>query len=135
MKLIFSLALIFLPFIEIWGLIKLGSLYGWWFFIYIVIMVLLGWQLIQDEKTLVVTKLMSMMTQGGNLMSVILGSTKNLLAGALFLFPGVITDIIGFILLIIPIQNSIPTNSQEPKNRTDNSQKDIIEGEYHREDD
>ena len=135
MRLIFTLALFLLPFLEIWGLFRFASMYGWWFFGYIVIMAILGWQLIQDEKTLVVSKLMNMMTQGGNLTSVLLGSAKNLLAGALFLFPGVITDIIGFILLIIPIQNSVDPSLKSSQKKTNNSNSDVIEGEYRREDD
>ena len=127
-----------LPFFEIWGLFKLGGLYGWWFFLYIVIMVILGWQLIQDEKTLVFARVMNMMTQGGNLFSVLLGSAKNLLAGVLFLFPGVITDLFGFILLMVPIQNSMSKGpspfSENQKNNTENSD-DVIEGEYRREED
>lgn len=138
MRLIFILSLISLPFFEIWGLFKLGGLYGWWFFLYIVTMAILGWQLIQDEKTLVLARVMNMMTQGGNLFSALLGSAKNLLAGVLFLFPGVITDLFGFILLIIPIQNSMNKASspfsEKRKNNTDNSD-DVIEGEYRREED
>ena len=135
MRLIFTLFLFLLPFLEIWGLFKFGAMYGWWFFGYIIIIALLGWQLIQDEKALVVSKLMNMMTQGGSLASVILGSAKNLLAGALFLFPGVITDILGFILLIIPIQNSSNLKHQSSQTKQDNSKSDVIEGEYRREDD
>ena len=135
MKLIFTLFLFLLPFLEIWGLFKFGAMYGWWFFAYIIIVALLGWQLIQDEKAMVVAKLMSMMTQGGSLASVILGSAKNLLAGALFLFPGVITDILGFILLIIPIQNSTDPKYQSSQSQQDKSKSDVIEGEYRREDD
>jgi len=137
MRLIFILLLISLPFFEIWGLIKLGGIYGWWFFLYIVIMSVLGWQLIQDEKTLVLTRIMTMMTQGGNLLGVLLGSAKNLLAGVLFLFPGVITDLFGFILLMIPIQNSInkgsPPFSENRKNASEANTSDVIEGEYRRE--
>ena len=138
MRLIFILSLISLPFFEIWGLFKLGGLYGWWFILYILIMAILGWQLIQDEKTLVLARVMNMMTQGGNLFSVLLGSAKNLLAGVLFLFPGVITDLFGFILLLIPIQNSMNKASspfsESRKNNTENSD-DVIEGEYRREED
>ena len=138
MRLIFILSLISLPFFEIWGLFKLGGLSGWWFFLYIATMAILGWQLIQDEKTLVFARVMNMMTQGGNLFSVLLGSAKNLLAGVLFLFPGVITDLFGFILLLIPIQNSMNKASspfsESRKNNTENSD-DVIEGEYRREED
>ncbi|MBT3513056.1 MAG: FxsA family protein [Nitrosomonadales bacterium] len=132
MRLIFILALFLLPFIELWGLFRFGAMYGWWFFLYIVVMAILGWQLIQDEKALVLGKLMGMMTQGGNIAASILGSAKNLLAGALFLFPGILTDIIGFILLLIPIQTSVNENFQ-PKESA--SKDDVIEGEYRREDD
>ena len=138
MRLIFILSLISLPFFEIWGLFKLGGLYGWWIFLYIVTMAILGWQLIQDEKTLVLARVMNMMAQGGNLFSVLLGSAKNLLAGVLFLFPGIITDLFGFILLMIPIQNSMNKASspfsEKRKNNTNNSD-DVIEGEYRREED
>jgi len=78
------------------------------------------------------------MTQGGNLFSGVLGSAKNLLAGVLFLFPGVITDLFGFILLMIPMQISMskssPPFSDSRKNNTGNSD-DVIEGEYRREED
>ena len=53
----------------------------------------------------------------------------------LFLFPGVITDILGFILLIIPIQNSPDPKYQSSQTQQDKSKSDVIEGEYRREDD
>ena len=135
MRLIFISALFLLPFIEIWGLFKFGSMYGWWFFLYIVVMAILGWQLIQDEKALVLGKLMGMIAQGGNLAAAILGSAKNLLAGALFIFPGIFTDMIGFILLIIPIQTSINNNFKDFKSNKPTTKDDAIEGEYRREED
>lgn len=135
MRLIITLFLITLPFFEIWGLFKLGAEYGWWFFGYIVVMAILGWQLIQDEKMMVIPKLVAMMSQGGNLISGILGSAKNLLAGALFLFPGVITDIIGIVLLLIPVQASLNQNANPFQQDVHKKNDDIIEGEYRREDD
>ena len=135
MRLIITLFLITLPFFEIWGLFKLGAEYGWWFFGYIVVMAILGWQLIQDEKMIVIPKLVAMMSQGGNLISGILGSAKNLLAGALFLFPGVITDLIGIVLLLIPVQASLNQNANPFQQDVHKKNDDIIEGEYRREDD
>lgn len=135
MRLIFTLLLISLPFFEIYGLFKLGAEFGWWFFGYIVLMAFLGWQLIQDEKMMVIPKLVAMMSQGGNLISGILGSAKNLVAGALFLFPGVITDVIGVFLLLIPVQ-ATPNQASNPfSHNTTKKNDDIIEGEYRREDD
>ena len=145
MRSILLFCLILLPFAEIWGIFRFGSLYGWWFLLYLIVMVILGWRLIQEEKTLVLSRLMSVMAHGGNPIALILGAAKNLMAGGLFLFPGIFTDIIAIILLLIPIQEdtkrqgqteSNPFENKDPVNKKNNANKgDIIEGEYRREDD
>ena len=139
MRLILLFGLILLPFVEIWGYFKFGSLYGWWFLLYLIVMIVLGWRLIQEEKTLVLPRLMSIMEHGGNPMALILGTAKNLMAGGLFLFPGIFSDIIAIILLLIPIknneerQNEFEANTFNKKKNSTNKG-DVIEGEYRRED-
>ena len=139
MRLILLFGLILLPFAEIWGYFKFGSLYGWWFLLYLIVMIVLGWRLIQEEKTLVLPRLMSIMEHGGNPMALILGTAKNLMAGGLFLFPGIFSDIIAIILLLIPIKNNEERQDEFEANtfnkKKDSTNKgDVIEGEYHRED-
>jgi UPF0716 protein FxsA len=139
MRLILLFGLILLPFAEIWGYFKFGSLYGWWFLLYLIVMIVLGWRLIQEEKTLVLPRLMSIMEHGGNPMALILGTAKNLMAGGLFLFPGIFSDIIAIILLLIPIKNNEERQNEFEANtfnkKKDSTNKgDVIEGEYHRED-
>ena len=139
MRLILLFGLILLPFAEIWGYFKFGSLYGWWFLLYLIVMIVLGWRLIQEEKTLVLPRLMSIMEHGGNPMVLILGTAKNLMAGGLFLFPGIFSDIIAIILLLIPIKNNEERQNEFESNtfnkKKDSTNKDdVIEGEYRRED-
>jgi UPF0716 protein FxsA len=136
MRTILLFCLILLPFLEIWGIFKFASLYGWWFLFYLIVMTVLGWRLIQEEKTLVLSRFMSIMAHGGNPIALILGTAKNLMAGGLFLFPGIFTDIIAIILLLIPVSIN-EENINEPFNKKKNStdEGDVIEGEYHREDD
>ena len=139
MRSIFLFCLILLPFAEIWGYFKFGSLYGWWFLLYLIVMIVLGWRLIQEEKTLVLPRLMSIMEHGGNPMALILGTAKNLMAGGLFLFPGIFSDIIAIILLLIPIKNNEERQNEFEANtfnkKKDSTNKgDVIEGEYRRED-
>jgi len=139
MRLILLFGLILLPFAEIWGYFKFGSLYGWWFLLYLIVMIVLGWRLIQEEKTLVLPRLMSIMEHGGNPMALILGTAKNLMAGGLFLFPGIFSDIIAIILLLIPIKNNEERQNEFESNtfnkKKDSTNKgDVIEGEYRRED-
>jgi len=139
MRSILLFGLILLPFAEIWGYFKFGSLYGWWFLLYLIVMAVLGWRLIQEEKTLVLSRFMSTMAHGGNPMSLIVGAAKNLMAGGLFLFPGIFTDIIAFILLLIPISGddeNLNKNEANPfRKKKENNSDDVIEGEYHRDDD
>ena len=145
MRSILLFGLILLPFAEIWGYFRFGSLYGWGFLIYLIVMGILGWRLIQEEKTLVLSRFMSIMAHGGNPIALILGAAKNLMAGGLFLFPGIFTDIIAIILMLIPIQENTERKEEgesnsfenkDPINKKNNSNKgDVIEGEYRREDD
>jgi len=113
--------------IEIWGIFKLSALYGWWFFLYMILVTYLGWRLIKEEKQLVFAKLMGAMGQGGNPIKTMIGSARNFFAGILFIIPGVITDFFAIILLLIPIKDKASQNIHRPE-------EDVIEGEYRRDD-
>jgi UPF0716 protein FxsA len=127
MRLLFTILLLSFPVIEIWGIFKLSTLYGWWFFLYMILVTYLGWRLIKEEKQLVFGKLMGAMSQGGNPIKAMIGSARNLFAGILFIIPGVITDSLAVILLLIPIKNNASQNVHP-------SEEDVIEGEYRRDD-
>ncbi len=127
MRLLFTILLLSFPVIEIWGIFKLSALYGWWFFLYMVLVSYLGWRLIKEEKQLVVAKFMGAMSQGGNPIKVMIGSARNLFVGLLFIIPGIITDLFAVILLLIPIKNNASQNINP-------SEEDVIEGEYRRDD-
>jgi UPF0716 protein FxsA len=127
MRLLFTILLLSFPVIEIWGIFKLSALYGRWFFLYMILVTYLGWRLIKEEKQLVFGKLMGAMSQGGNPIKAMIGSARNLFAGILFIIPGVITDSLAVILLLIPIKNNASQNVHP-------SEEDVIEGEYRRDD-
>ena len=127
MRLLFTILLLSFPIVEIWGIFKLSVLYGWWFFLYMVLVTYLGWRLIKEEKKLVFAKLMGALSQGGNPIAAMIGSARNLFVGILFIIPGVITDFFAIILLLVPIKNSSSQNINP-------SEEDVIEGEYRRDD-
>jgi UPF0716 protein FxsA len=127
MRLLFTILLLSFPVIEIWGIFKLSALYGWWFFLYMVLVSYLGWRLIKEEKQLVFAKFMGAMSQSGNPIKVMIGSARNLFVGLLFIIPGVITDLFAIILLLIPIKNNDSQNINP-------SEENVIEGEYRRDD-
>ncbi|MDI1298440.1 FxsA family protein [Methylotenera sp.] len=130
MRLILTLALLAFPIAEIWILINLFQQYGWWVLLYLVAMVLLGLQLIRDEKLLFTGRMMQSLSQGGNPMKAMFGSARNIIAGILLIIPGVLTDIVAVVLLLIPVdKNAIKSSTFKQQAAND----DVIEGEFHRE--
>ncbi len=142
MRLLIGLILLAFPIAEIWLLIELGQRYGLWLLVYLVTIGLLGLQLIRDEKLLFTGRIMQSLNAGANPVKVIFGSARNMIAGVLLILPGVITDIMAVILLLIPIKNGrLPSNSQssspyqaEPFHAERAANDDVIEGEFRRED-
>lgn len=131
MRLILTLALLAFPIAEIWILVNLFQQYGWWVLLYLVAMVLLGLQLIRDEKLLFSGRVMQSLSQGGNPLKAMFGSARNIVAGILLIIPGVITDLIAVVILLIPVDKSA-IKSTTFKQQAAND--DVIEGEFHRED-
>jgi UPF0716 protein FxsA len=141
MRFIIGLILLAFPFLEIFLLISLADEYGWWLLFYLVVIGFLGLQLIRGEKLLMTAKMMQSLTSGGNPVKTMLGSARNMIAGVLLIIPGIITDIIAVVLLLIPIgklrSNTTnqyeqafepPQYQQQPNAQAAND--DVIEGEY-----
>ena len=132
MRIIITLALLAFPIAEISILISLANQYGWWVLLYLVVVALLGLQLIRDEKLLFSVRMMQNLTQGGNPIKALFGSARNIIAGILLIIPGVLTDIIAVVLLLIPVNKSGQNPSKHQSRQAAND--DVIEGEFHRED-
>lgn len=135
MRFLVGLILLAFPFLEIFLLVDLAHKYGWWVLFYLVVIGYLGLQLIRGEKLLMSAKMMQSLSAGGNPIKTILGSARNMVAGVLLIIPGIITDIIAVILLLIPIskpglnsrfQNHAPNAPYQPQAAND----DVIEGEF-----
>lgn len=132
MRLIFILTLLAFPIAEIWLLISLADQYGWWVLLYLVVVAALGLRLIRDEKQLFSGRMMQSLTQGNNPLKAMFGSARNIIAGILLIIPGVLTDVIAAILLLIPVKNApLNTSAYQAKQAAND---DVIEGEFRRED-
>lgn len=130
MPLLFLLAILLaFPFVELFVLIRLGSIVGWWLGLYLLMMAMGGWLLIQEEKLAVFGRLFQAVQGGGHPAMALFASAKRLIAGVLLIFPGVISDLIAVLLLLIPMRSE---NSNEPLRR-EAANDDVIEGEWRRE--
>ncbi len=139
MRFLIGLILLAFPFAELFLLVDLAHRYGWWLLLYLVVVGALGLQLIKGEKLLLSAKMMQSVTSGGNPIKTLLGSARNMVAGVLLIIPGVISDVLAVILLLIPISKANSsksdangaTNSQAPQyQRAPAANDDVIEGEY-----
>ena len=133
------LILLAFPVVEIWLLIELAGRYGVWVLVYLVVVAILGWRLIQDEKLIMLGRMTQTLSQGGAPARALFSGAKNMLAGILLIIPGVVTDAIAVILLLLPSAKpdvfdetvqAEPRQSRRPQAAND----DVIEGEYTRED-
>ena len=128
MRFLIPLILLAFPFAEIYLLIQLGDEYGWWLLLYLVVIGYLGLQLIRGEKLLISAKMMQSLAAGDNPIKTMLGSARNMVAGVLLMIPGVITDVIAVVLLLIPIQKSKPNLAGTTN--TDNQQQQSYDQPY-----
>lgn len=120
---------------ELYLLIRLGQHYGAWLLLYLVVVGLLGLRLIRDEKEMISSRMMQSLGAGGNPVKALLGSARNMIAGVLLLIPGVISDIIAVMLLLIPIQQQNPSPHASgaykgARRQSSAANDDVIEGEY-----
>lgn len=132
MRFLIALILLAFPFIEIFLLVNLAQKYGWLLLFYLVVIGFLGLQLIRGEKLLLSAKMMQSLSSGINPIKTLLGSARNMVAGVLLIIPGVISDIIAVVLLLIPINKpSLATNNrQQTQYQAKAANDDVIEGEY-----
>lgn len=125
------LILLAFPVLELWVLVELADNFGWWVLAYLLIIGVLGWRLIQDEKALLAGRVMQTLSMGGTPAKAMFMSIKNLVAGVLLMVPGVITDVAAAILLLIPAPANARGYAGHANARAANE--DVIEGEFRRE--
>jgi UPF0716 protein FxsA len=126
MRFLIILAILALPIAEIWTLIILGDLYGWWVVVYLVVMIVLGLQLIRAEKQLFTLRIMQSLAQNQHPVKALFGSARNIIAGILLIIPGVITDVIAAILLLMPAKQPALASSINTKHSAKDFTKDIF---------
>lgn len=128
MRLLLSLLILLVfPVAELLLLIALGQRYGWGLLGYLLFMILAGWLLIQDERIAVFGRLAQTLKQGDHPLLALLTSAKKFCAGVLFILPGVLSDVLGLVILLLPLQWL-----RLPKPQTGDDH--VIEGEWRRDD-
>jgi len=110
------------PALEIYTLFVAADYIGWWLLAWLVFSALIGWILIKEESMAVFGRLAVAVQNGQSPFAAIWDSGRTLLAGLLLIIPGVLSDLIALVLLLLP-------NKADRVNTHSTSDDGIIEGE------
>lgn len=120
---LFLVILLGFPLLELWVAVLVAQKIGWWLLVWLIGSVILGATLIREQQFALLGHVMRAAQQGGDPFQAIFASGRILLAGLLFIFPGVVSDVLALLLLIWP-RPKLPSTPES----------DVIEGEFRRED-
>jgi UPF0716 protein FxsA len=129
------------PLLEGAVLYTLGRGHGGWVFAWLIFAAIAGVVLIKQARFSLVTRLAGELSRGQFSLSAIIDSFRTVLAGLLLIFPGVISDIMALVLLLLPIREpayqfanlragQVTTRKQESVGPRFGG---VIEGEFRRE--
>jgi len=110
------------PALEIYTMFQVADVIGWWLLAWLLFSALIGWVLIKEESLAVFGRLTVAVQNGQSPFAALWGSGRTMLAGLLLIIPGVLSDVLALILLLLP-NKSDRTNPRRAAND------DIIEGE------
>lgn len=116
------------PLAEAALLVTVGQGHALWVVAWLVLSAVMGVVLIKQARFELLARLTASFTQGRFSLAALIDSGKTVLAGILLIFPGVISDMMALILLLIPTRSPEFEFQAVPASRFG-----AIEGEYRRE--
>ncbi|MFA7241578.1 MAG: FxsA family protein [Sulfuricellaceae bacterium] len=111
--------------LEIFTLVRLAAVVGWWLAPWLLCVALAGWWWLRKAGFVAARRLLRALPSGQPMGACILYGFIPFVAGILLIFPGVISDVIALLLLLIP----------PPPRRDASQENDLMEGEWRRMDD
>jgi UPF0716 protein FxsA len=118
------------PVLEAIGIFWVASVIGGWVLLWLLLAAVAGVMLIRVERVAWGARLLFSVQSGAHPLVSLFASGRILLAGALLVFPGFISDAIALVLLLIP--GTWARRTQDPLRPAND---DVLEGEFKREPD
>jgi UPF0716 protein FxsA len=115
------------PLLEVVVLVRLGEVLGWWILAWCVLAACAGVALIKEARFAMLARLAAGFAQGRFSIAAVIDSARTVIAGLFLIFPGVVSDLIAFTLLLLPGPKAIvETGSVRDTGGA------VIDGEYRR---
>lgn len=102
MRLVLIGILLGLPLLEAVLLVRLSEAMGWWLLAWVVLSAVAGVALIKEARFAMVARLAAGLAQGRFSIVAVTDSLRTVVAGLFLIFPGVVSDLIAFTLLLLP---------------------------------
>lgn len=118
------------PVLEVYALVQIYHYIGAWVIALLAGGVLAGWSLITGERLAFFARITMTLQSGGSPLRALIDSGRTMIAGALLIFPGVISDALALLVLLVPLR-LLGRSARQPASTAP----DVIEGEYRREHD
>ncbi|HEX4942855.1 MAG TPA: FxsA family protein [Usitatibacteraceae bacterium] len=127
MRLLLLAILLGFPVLEIVVLVRLFETYGWGVLVWIVVAAVAGVALLKEARFALVARVGAALAAGQFSIAAFVDSARTVLAGLLLIFPGIISDFIALVLLLLP--RGIP----EPVHAHAHADRRVIDGQFRRE--
>lgn len=125
MRLLPVLILLGFPALEFFVMARLAHEIGWWLGAWLVLTALVGAALVREAGAGLPGRLARALHEGDSILSGVMDSGRTLIAGLLLIFPGVLSDVLALVLLLVPFR--VPVASSAPAGGNG-----VIEGEFRR---
>ena len=124
MRFLLLVILLGFPALDLYLLVPLAQHMGWWLAVWLVMSAITGIALIKEARFSMLKQLAGALQDGGFSLRALLDSGRTLVAGLLFIYPGVLSDLVAVVLLLtLPLDTHIPARQG---NR-------VLNGEFRRE--
>ena len=111
--------------------------HGGWVLAWLVFAFIAGVVLIKEARFSLMTRLAGALSQGQFSLAAFIDSFRTVVAGLLLIFPGIISDVMALILLLLPIREPALEPAAMRNARSSHSPRfypgGVIEGEFYRE--
>lgn len=127
MRLVLIVILLGFPLLEAMVLVRLTETLGWWLFAWVVLAACAGMALIKEARFAMLARLAAGLAQGRFSIAALTDSVRTVMAGLFLVFPGVISDVIAVMLLLLPGPRVVLESGSRRR-----SPGTLIEGEFRR---
>lgn len=107
--------------------------HGGWVLAWLLFAFIAGVVLIKEARFSLVTRLAGAFSQGQFSLAALIDSFRTVIAGLLLIFPGIISDVVALILLLLPIREPAFQHVGRPSPGSRFRPDGAIEGEFRRE--